>query len=136
MDLDSAIIWANLIILILLLVKFAAKPFMELIKGRKKQISDELSRLENEKGKISGEIGDTVRIINEKKALIAETEENIVRQGEIITAGIIREAEEKSVQILEKASRGVEQEVKAAAEKLRTDIINEIIDNQPGDKKD
>jgi F-type H+-transporting ATPase subunit b len=136
MDLDSAIIWANLIILILLLVKFAAKPFMELIKGRKKHISDELSRLENEKGKISGEIGDTVRIINEKKALIAETEENIVRQGEIITAGIIREAEEKSVQILEKASRGVEQEVKAAAEKLRTDIINEIIDNQPGDKKD
>jgi len=136
MKFDSVIIWANLIILILLLVKFAVKPFMDFIKGCKKQKSAELSSLESEKEKISGEIVNTIKMINEKKTLLAETEENILRQGDTIKAGIIREAAVESAQILEKATRGAEKNVKDAAEKLRAEVINEIFDKQPGDKKD
>jgi len=136
MKLDSVIIWANLIILILLLVKFAVKPFMDFIKGRKKYKSAELSSLESEKEKISGEIVNTIKMINEKKTLLAETEENILRQGDTIKAGIIRDAGVESAQILEKATRGAEKDVKAAAEKLRAEVINAIFDKQPGVKKD
>jgi len=136
MKFDSVIIWANLIILILLLVKFAVKPFMDFLKGRKNQKSADLSSLESEKKKISGEIVNTIKMINEKKTLLAETEENILRQGDTIKAGIIREAAVESAQILEKATRGAEKNVKDAAEKLRAEVINEIFDKQPGDKKD
>jgi F0F1-type ATP synthase membrane subunit b/b' len=136
MKFDSVIVWANLIILILLLLKFASKPFIDFIKGRKRQSSAELSRLETEKERISGELGNTIRMINEKKALFAETEENIAIEAEKIKTGKIREAEIESVQILEKSARGAEKELKTAAEKLRAEVINEMFDKQPGVKKD
>jgi F0F1-type ATP synthase membrane subunit b/b' len=135
MKFDSVIIWANILILILLLVKFAAKPFIDFIKGRKRQSSDELSRLETEKKKISGELGNTIRMITEKKALFAETEKNIIREAEKIQSGKIREAGIESAQILEKSARKTEQEVRTAAEKLRADVINEMLEKLPDTNK-
>lgn len=136
MDLDSVIIWVNLIILILLLVKFAAKPLIDLLKGRKRQSSDELSRLETEKEKISGQLANTIKMIDEKKALFADTEDTIIKKGEEIKAGIIREAEIESSKILEKSARKTEKEVLAAAEKLRADVINEMLEKRPDTNKD
>ncbi len=135
MKFDSVIIWANILILILLLVKFAAKPFVDFIKGRKRQSSDELSRLETEKNKISGELGNAIRMITEKKALFAETEKNIIREAEKIQSGKIREAGIESGQILEKSARKTEQEVMVAAEKLRADVINEMLEKLPDTNK-
>ncbi|RPJ16849.1 MAG: hypothetical protein EHM30_05305 [Desulfobacteraceae bacterium] len=135
MKFDSVIIWANILILILLLVKFAAKPFIDFIKGRKRQSSDELSRLETEKNKISGELGNAIRMITEKKALFAETEKNIIREAEKIQSGKIREAGIESGQILEKSARKTEQEVMVAAEKLRADVINEMLEKLPDTNK-
>jgi len=136
MELDSAIIWVNFLIVVLLLVKFAAKPLMDFIKSRKKIASSELSRLETEKEKISGELDKTMRIINEKKSLLADTEENITRQGEILKAGIIKEAEIDSELILEKAKKEAEKKIKQATEKLRTEVIDEVFDKLPGAKQE
>ena len=136
MELESIIVWVNLLIVVLLLAKFAAKPFMDFLKGRKKVKSPELSRLETEKEIISGEIGKTMGIINEKKSLLADTEENITRQGKIIKAGIIKEAGIESELILEKAKQEAEKEIKLATEKLRTEVIDEILDKLPGANQD
>jgi F-type H+-transporting ATPase subunit b len=114
MGTDSIIVWVNLLIVILLLAKFAVKPFMDFIKSRKKATSSELSRLETEKEKISGEIEKTMTIINEKKTFIANAEENIARKGEIIKAGIIKEAEFESELLLEKAIQEAEKGIKQA----------------------
>lgn len=128
MEIDSLIVWVNFLIVVLLLAKFAAKPFMAFLKGRKKVKSPELSRLETEKEKISGEIEKTMGIINEKKSILSDTEENITRQGEIIKAGIIKEAGIESKLILEKAKQEADKEIKRATEKLRTEVINEVFD--------
>lgn len=128
METDSIIIWVNFLIVVLLLARFAAKPFMNFLKGRKKDASFELSRLEAEKEKISGEIENTMTIINEKKTLLADTEENIDRQGEIIKAGIIRAAGIESDLILEKVKQNAENRIKAATEKLRTEVMDEVLD--------
>ena len=136
MGTDSIIIWINLLIVVLLLAKFAAKPFMDFLKSRNKVKSLELSRLETEKEKISGEIGKTMMIINEKKTFIADAEENIARQGEIIKAGIIKEAGIESKLILEKAKQEADKEIERATEKLRTEVINELFDKLPGANQD
>jgi len=136
MELDSIIVWVNLLIVVLLLAKFTAKPFMDFLKSRKKIKSPELSRLETEKEKISGELDKTMRTINEKKSLLSDTEENITRQGEIIKAGIIHEAGIDSELILEKAKREAEKEIKQATEKLRTEVVKEVFDKLPGAKQD
>ncbi|MDQ1331265.1 MAG: hypothetical protein QG578_1533 [Thermodesulfobacteriota bacterium] len=136
MGTDSIIMWVNLLIVVLLLLKFAVIPLMDFIKNRKKVIPSELSRLENEKEKISGEIDKTMTIINEKKNFIADAEENIARKCEIIKAGIIKEAELESELILEKAKQEAEKEIKQASEKLRAQIVNEVLDNLPGAKRD
>ena len=136
MEIESIIVWVNLLIVVLLLAKFAAKPFMDFLKSRKKVKSPELSRLETEKEIISGEIEKTMRIINEKKSLLADTEENITRQGEIIKAGIIKEAGIESKLILEKAKQEAEKEIKRATEKLRTEVIDEVFDKVSATKPD
>jgi F0F1-type ATP synthase membrane subunit b/b' len=136
MGTDSIIVWVNLLIVVLLLLKFAVKPLMDFIKNRKKVTPSELSRLETEKEKISGEIDKTMTIINEKKNFITDAEENIARKREIIKAGIIKEAELKSELILEKAKQEAEKEIKQASEKLRAQIVNEVLDNLPGAKRD
>ncbi len=136
MESDSPIVWVNFLIVVLLLAKFAAKPFMDFLKGRNKVKSPELSRLETEKEIISGEIEKTIKTINEKKSLLSDTEENITRQGEIIKAGIIKEAGIESKLILEKAKQEAEKEIKQATEKLRTEVVNEVFDNLPGAKQD
>lgn len=136
MEPASLIVWVNFLIVVLLLAKFAVKPFMDFIKGRKKVKSLELSRLETEKEKISGEIGETLMIINEKKTLLADTENNIARQGEIIKAGIIKEAGIESELILEKAKQEAEKEIKRATEKLRTEVTDEVFDKLPGAKQE
>jgi len=135
METDSIIIWVNFLIVVLLLVRFAAKPFMDFLKGRKNIKTHELSRLETEKEKISGEIGETLMIINDKKTLLADTENNIARQGEIIKAGIIQEAGIESELILEKAKQEAEKEIKQATEKLRTEVIDEVFDKVSGTTK-
>ncbi|MDP2861734.1 MAG: hypothetical protein Q8N95_02970 [Desulfobacterales bacterium] len=136
MESDSIIVWVNLLIVVLLLAKFAAKPFMDFLKRHKKVRSPELSRLETEKEKISGELDKTMRTINEKKSLLSDTEENITRQGEIIKAGIIKEAGIESKLILEKAKQEAEKEIKRATEKLRTEVIDEVFDKLPGAKQE
>jgi F0F1-type ATP synthase membrane subunit b/b' len=136
MEFDSVIVWINLLIVALLLVKFASKPFMDFIKGRKKIKSLEFSRLETEKEKISGAIEKTMTIINEKKTLLADTENNIARQGEIIKAGILQEAGIESELILEKAKQEAEKKIKQATEKLRTEVMDEVFDKLPGAKQD
>jgi F-type H+-transporting ATPase subunit b len=136
MEPDSLIVWVNFLIVVLLLAKFAAKPFMDFLKDRNKVKSPELSRLETEKEIISGEIEKTMGIMNEKKALLADTEENITRQGEIIKAGIIKEAGIESKLILEKAKQEAEKEIKQATEKIRTEVINEVFDKVSATKPD
>jgi len=136
MELDSAIVWVNLLIVVLLLAKFATKPFMDFLKGRKKIKQPELSRLETEKEKISSELEKTIRIINEKKSLLADTEENIIRQGEILKAKIIKEAGTESELILEKAKQKTENKIKQATEKLRTEVVAEVFDKVSATKPD
>jgi len=135
METDSIIIWVNFLIVVLLLAKLAAKPFMDFLKSRKKVNFSELSRLEAEKEKISGEIEKTMRTINEKKSLLSDTEENITRQGEIIKAEIIKEAGIESKLILEKAKQEAEKEIKQATKNLRTEVINEVFDKVSGTMK-
>ena len=124
---DSFLFWVNLIIVVLLLVKFAAKPLMDFLKSRNKNRSIELIRLESEKEKISGEIGKTMKIIDEKKAIIADAEKNISKCGEDLRAEIIREAEIESARILEKAKQGAEKDIKVATKRLRAEVVEKLL---------
>ena len=124
---DSFLFWVNLIIVVLLLVKFAAKPLMDFLKSRNKNRSIELIRLESEKEKISGEIGKTMKIIDEKKAIIADAEKNISKRGEDLRAEIIREAEIESARILEKAKQGAEKDIKVATKRLRAEVVEKLL---------
>jgi len=125
---DLVLKWVNFFIVIVLIVKFTAKPLMDFFKRRKKEKAADISRLEAEKENISGELANTIKMIDEKKALLADTEDNITRQGEILKAGIIKEAGIESELILEKAKQEAEKEIKQATEKLRTEVMNEVND--------
>ncbi|MDP3285815.1 MAG: hypothetical protein Q8M56_15400 [Desulfobacterales bacterium] len=133
---DSILFWINLLIVVLLLVKFTTKPLMAFFKRHKKEKSANLSRLEAEKEKISGEIANTIKIIDEKKALLADTEDNIIKQGESIKAGIIKEAGIQSELILAKAKQEAEKELEQATEKLRNEAFKEVLEKLPGANQD
>lgn len=134
MKFDSVIIWANLIILILLLIKFAGKPFMDFLRGRKEEISSELRHLETEREIISVKIKEAMKTLDERKTSFARLEENITRQGESKKSEIISKAGEESIMIIEKAKRNAEIQLFKEKEKLRADMTDQTLEIPPGKK--
>lgn len=124
---DFAILWANILILLLLFAKFAAKPLIAFLKGRKKKQSKELANLEMKKETILGEIKDINKTLNEKQAGLESTKEHIIKQAEKKLFDNIKEAENESNLILERAKQKTENRIMHETEKFYKEIRSEIL---------
>lgn len=125
--LNSAILWANLLILFLLFVKFAAKPFIDFLKGRKKKFSEEFANLEMKKETILGEIKEINKTLDEKQSGLESAKEQIIKQAGNKKLEIIKEAEHESNLILGRAKQKAENRILHETEKLYTEIRSEIL---------
>ena len=131
---DSVLKWVNFFIVIFLIVKFAGKPLMDFLRGRKEEISSELRHLETEREIISVKIKEAMKTLDERKTSFARLEENITRQGESKKSEIISKAGEESIMIIEKAKRNAEIQLFKEKEKLRADMTDQTLEIPPGKK--
>ncbi len=130
---DSIILWANLLILLLLFLKFAAKPFIDFIRGRKKKLPEEVADLEIKKEVLLGEIRNINRAINEKESILKNAGENIIKQAERKKSEIIKEAEHESDLILTRTKQKTEDRILHEAQNLYTEIRSEMLIKNMGE---
>lgn len=126
---DSVILFANLLILFLLFLKFAAKPLIDLFTGRKKKQSEEFENLETQKEKLLSEIKDINKTLNEKQSLLENAGKNMIKQAEKKKSEIIKEAEYESDLILNMAKRKTNDRILHETQKLYAEIRSEILPN-------
>ncbi|MBU0544622.1 MAG: F0F1 ATP synthase subunit B [Proteobacteria bacterium] len=122
---DLVLRWVNFFIMVFLIVKFAGKPLMDFLRGRKEEISSEIRHLETEREIISVKIKEAMTTLDESETRFAQIKENIVKQGESKKAEINSGASQESIMIIEKARQSAEFQLLKAKEKLRNDMIDQ-----------
>ncbi|MFH7011575.1 F0F1 ATP synthase subunit B [Flavobacterium sp. FlaQc-52] len=111
-----------LLVLILLLVKFAWKPIMQSIVDREEGIKDALLSAENAKKEMENLQADNQRILNEARA---ERDAMLKEAREIkdkMIADSKNEAQEQGLKMIEQAKAAIESEKNAAMAELKSQV--------------
>ena len=116
--------WVNLLILFLLMKKFLFKPIRTIIEKREAEIKNSLDEAENAKCEALNMKDEYEKKLENAKDTAEEIVKNATRNAMLKEEEIIREANEKASDILERADKQIEQQKKAAL----SDIKNEISD--------
>ncbi|MFH2043741.1 MAG: ATP synthase F0 subunit B [Pseudomonadota bacterium] len=132
---DSALLLANIVILLLLFVKFAAKPLIDFLKGHKKKLSEELENLKIQKETLISEIKEINKNINENQSGLKASRENLLQEAEQKLFETIKEAKHESDLILDKAKQETENRILHETQKLYSEIRSEILPKTENEKK-
>lgn len=121
---DLALRVMNFVALMIILVKFGAKPIGSALSGRRKQVRDDLENLEAKKA----EAERSYKEFSEKLASVEKDVDQIVEkaiaQAEIEKAKIIERAEKMAEDIKRQAQMAVANEVTAARRMLKNEIAD------------
>ncbi len=115
----------NFIALMIILVKFGAKPIAEGLAGRQKKIKDDIEDLEGRKTEAE-------KSYREFEAKLAGMEKEIdtivdkaIAQAEVEKAKIIEKAEQAADDIKRQAEMAVQNEITEARRKLKNDVADQ-----------
>ena len=113
-----------LLVLILLLVKFAWKPIMQSITDREEGIKDALLSAENAKRDMENLQADNQRILNEARAERDAMLKEAREMKEKMIADSKNEAQEQGQKMIEQAKAAIENEKNAAMAELKNQVSN------------
>lgn len=121
---DLALRVMNFVALMIILIKFGAKPIGSALSGRRKQVRDDLANLEAKKS----EAERSYREFSERLATVEKEVDQIVEkaitQAEVEKARIIERAEKMAEDIKRQAQMAVANEVTAARRMLKNEIAD------------
>jgi F-type H+-transporting ATPase subunit b len=133
---DLVMRWLNFVILALVLIKFARRPLIDFLTGKKKEIARDIQRMEKEKEKAALKVAEVHKKLADSSIRFEELKERIIRQGEKRKRAIIAEAHRESEILLEGAKRKIDSQVLQAENTLRSEMIdmavNAAIERLPG----
>jgi F-type H+-transporting ATPase subunit b len=109
----------NFIVLLIILVKFGAKPIAESLGGRRQQIRDELEDLEAKKAKAEQDYKDFSRKLESVEKDVDTIVEKAVAQAEVEKARILEAAEQSAADIKRSAQSAITNEIIAAKSDLK-----------------
>ena len=112
----------NTLILFFIIKKFLYKPVMKMIEGRDKEIRESLEEAEQAQKK-AGELKEHYETaMNGAKNEAAKIMQNAAETAEENAGRIIKEARDKSKEILIRADRDIEQEKLRAKDELKEEV--------------
>src|SRR4051812_47004243 len=117
-----------LLVLILLLVKFAWKPIMQSITDREEGIKDALLSAENAKREMENLQADNQRILNEARAERDAMLKEAREMKEKMIADSKNEAQEAGQKMIEQAKAAIESEKNAAMAELKAQVSTLSLD--------
>ncbi len=115
----------NFIVLLIILVKFGAKPIANGLGARRKQIRDEIEDLETKKADAEAAYKDFSAKLESVEKDVDSIVEKAVAQAEIEKAKIIEAAEESAEDIKRSAEMAIANEVTAAKRSLKIDATEQ-----------
>ncbi|KAF0189106.1 MAG: F0F1-type ATP synthase beta [Desulfobulbaceae bacterium] len=131
----------NFVALMIILIKFGAKPIGSALSGRRKQVKDDLESLEAKKAAAERSYKEFSAKLASVEKEVDQIVEKAIAQAEIEKAKIIDRAEKMAEDIKRQAQMAVANEVAAARRMLKNEIADQaavmaealIIKNLTGD---
>ncbi len=111
----------NFAVLLIILVKFGAKPIADGLNGRRQQIKDEIEELEAKKAKAAQDYKDFTAKLESVEKDVDSIVEKAVAQAEIEKTRILEAAEKSAEDIKRSATQAVANEVTAAKRALKVE---------------
>lgn len=121
---DIIMKWVNFGILVLIFFKFARRPLINFLSGKKDEISLQIKKLEDDKDRLSQRVRESERDMEENVVRLEELKERIVQMGERRKLEIIEDARQESGMVIESTKQKIEGRIIRARERLRAEIVD------------
>ena len=125
---DLIMRWINFGIIVFVVYKYARKPFMNFLRGRKEKVAEELEALETRKEEMVARIDQTQKNVEESDIRFEELKERIIREGEKKKIEIIESAKNQSKMMLEDVKRRIGTHFLNAKNEFRAELIDRAMD--------
>jgi len=125
---DLVMRWLNFLILIVLFFKYARKPLVAFLKGKSKQIEENIKAIEKEKDAIQDRVDALLEKQEQSRERLRGIKERIVSQGKLKKQKIIDDAKMESQLLLESAHRRMTYEIAAARDRLQAALVDQAIE--------
>ena len=125
---DLIMRWINFGIIVFVVYKYARKPLMNFLQGRKDKVAEEIEALETQKEEMVAKINQTRKEVEESDVRFKELKERIIQHGEKKKAEIIQTAQEHSRLMIVDAKRRVESHFLQAKYDFRSELIDAAVD--------
>ena len=125
---DLIMRWINFGIIVFVVYKYARKPFMNFLRGRKEKVAEEIEALETRKEEMVARINQTQKDVEESDVRFEELKERIIQQGEKKKAEIIESAKNHSKMMFEDAKRRIGTHFLHAKNEFKAELIDRAMD--------
>ncbi|MBL7180596.1 MAG: ATP synthase F0 subunit B [Pseudomonadota bacterium] len=124
---DLIMRWVNFGIIVFVVYKYARKPLMNFLRGRKENLAQEIKELEDQRADTAAKIKETQNFIEESDVRFADLKERIVQQGEKKKQEIIESAKQQNQMMLNNARRRVEFYMIEAKNTFKAELVDAAI---------
>ena len=125
---DLIMRWINFGIIVFVVYKYARKPLMNFLRGRKEKVAEEIEALETRKEEMIDRINQTRKDIEESDIRFEELKERIIQQGEKKKAEIIESAKNHSKMMFEDSKRRIGTHFLHAKSEFKAELIDKAMD--------
>ena len=124
---DLIMRWVNFLILVFLIVKFARRPLIDFLQGRKEEVALEIDRIEVEKAAAAKKVADNRELSTQHDTRLVNLRERIISQGKREKKRLIEEARQQSQVMLGEARRKAEARFLMARNAFRMELIDQAV---------
>jgi len=125
---DNIMIWVNFFILAYVIYYFGRKPFMDFLKGREKEVSEDIRQLEERKKTFEDQIQETEQMIKDSSSRFEKIKSRITEEGERKRQQIINQANEQSRKLLEMEKKKAANQIVQARQLLMAELADTASD--------
>lgn len=124
---DMVMAWVNFGILVFLLVKYLRTPIANFLYGQRDNVAREIRQLEQQKDKVSGNIQNMMKSLDDSETHFADLKSRIIKRGELEKQHIIEDAEQQSRLMMEMAKQKVSGRILQAKSEFKVQLVEEAI---------
>ena len=124
---DLVLMWVNFGIIAFVIIKYARKPLVNFLKGKKEAVDKTIDEIEEEKEKSQAEITTANNKLDESKTRLNKLRERILLEGERRKQEIIDDARAESRIMLKEAQRKIDDQIYQARKAIQAELVDMAI---------
>lgn len=125
---DTIMMWVNFLILAFVIYRYGKTPFLNFLKGRQREVSEEIDELEERKQTFERQIEETRQMIADSSSRFEKIKSRITEEGERKRQEIIDQANDQSRKMLEMEKKKAASQIVQAKQLLLAELADTASD--------